>query len=389
MKFARVILNTILSNSLSINNEKGKKIDMVMLKFFGYLSELLGYCRSDVLGHPGMLHILYVLVKSIIKTPYGHPLHFVNPLLITVSVINNCPFKCRFCYSHSNSQSYKKYISLNAIKKILDSNIPCIILTGGEPILSPNLYEILDYASLKGKYIFITTHANLSDIIPFINKYSDLLIYTLSIYGNKTIHNYYRGDGSYQNLLNTAKFISNSKARLIINYVLVDNNFSSLFLLIELAKNIKLHEVYITRLICSGGMLNSLHDDFNKERKEKLFDICKKIKEQINVNITISIPGIEMTFNKNVYFISFLQRMFGIPKRESFCSAGNWAMHVDTNGNIHPCFSQESNKSFGNINEKDIDEVWKELCSKYEKVNYCISELINERNSYERLNACN
>ena len=69
-------------------------------------------------------------------------------------VIQTCPNKCKFCSSNS-SQDKKKIISLEMFKKTImhfvnSGGIEEISISGGEPLLHPNLFEMIEFCKSNG-----------------------------------------------------------------------------------------------------------------------------------------------------------------------------------------------------------------------------------------------
>ncbi|BBB92086.1 MAG TPA: radical SAM protein [Methylomusa anaerophila] len=70
------------------------------------------------------------------------------------AVTNLCNAGCSFCSYPKGKGGPVKHVSFDDAKKVLDllydKNIRIISFTGGEPLLNPDIYEIIKYASAKG-----------------------------------------------------------------------------------------------------------------------------------------------------------------------------------------------------------------------------------------------
>ena len=69
-------------------------------------------------------------------------------------VIQTCPNKCKFCSSNS-SQDKKMKITLEQFKRtvmyfINHGGIEELSISGGEPFLHPNLFEMVEFCKDKG-----------------------------------------------------------------------------------------------------------------------------------------------------------------------------------------------------------------------------------------------
>jgi len=105
------------------------------------------------------------------KTHYGCPYdcglcpdHEQHSCLTIVEVTDRCNLSCPTCYAGS-SPSYGRHRTLGEIKQMLDTVVanekePDVVqISGGEPTIHPQFFEILDYAkTLPIKHIMLNTN---------------------------------------------------------------------------------------------------------------------------------------------------------------------------------------------------------------------------------------
>lgn len=92
------------------------------------------------------------------------PDHEQHSCLTVVEITDQCNLSCPTCYAGS-SPSYGRHRTLDEVKKMLDAVVanerePDVVqISGGEPTLHPQLFEILDYAkSLPIKHLMLNTN---------------------------------------------------------------------------------------------------------------------------------------------------------------------------------------------------------------------------------------
>ena len=105
------------------------------------------------------------------KTHYGCPYdcglcpdHEQHSCLTVVEVTDRCNLTCPTCYAGS-SPSYGRHRSFEEVKQMLDTIVanekePDVVqISGGEPTIHPQIFEILDYAkSLPIKHLMLNTN---------------------------------------------------------------------------------------------------------------------------------------------------------------------------------------------------------------------------------------
>jgi uncharacterized radical SAM superfamily Fe-S cluster-containing enzyme len=105
------------------------------------------------------------------KTHYGCPYdcglcpdHEQHSCLTVVEITDRCNLTCPTCYAGS-SPTYGRHRTLDEVKKMLDTIVanekePDVVqISGGEPTLHPQFFEILDYAkTLPIKHLMVNTN---------------------------------------------------------------------------------------------------------------------------------------------------------------------------------------------------------------------------------------
>jgi len=87
------------------------------------------------------------------------------PRIIAWEITRSCNLSCAHCRAAAEFGAYEGELSLDQIKVTIDDIVtitnPIIILTGGEPLMRPDIWEIVDYAQDKGAMPVIGTNATL------------------------------------------------------------------------------------------------------------------------------------------------------------------------------------------------------------------------------------
>ena len=82
----------------------------------------------------------------------------------TVVLTHNCNLRCEFCYAKSAGYKETDRISIKNLKEIVsfckDSKVKYLVFTGGEPLLYPNLVEVLQYIKTNTPSISVAIPTN-------------------------------------------------------------------------------------------------------------------------------------------------------------------------------------------------------------------------------------
>ncbi|MCL2881549.1 MAG: radical SAM protein [Coriobacteriia bacterium] len=87
------------------------------------------------------------------------------PRIIAWEITRSCNLGCVHCRAAAEFGHYPGELSLDQCKAVIDDiatiSNPIIILTGGEPLMRPDIWEIIDYAHVKGCMPVVGTNATL------------------------------------------------------------------------------------------------------------------------------------------------------------------------------------------------------------------------------------
>ncbi len=148
--------------------------------------------------------------KRLLKIAYAKKI----PVKVTMELTYNCNLKCFYCYVVKQN---KKELELNEIKEFIDEikNLGTLFvtLTGGEPFLRPDIFEIISYLREKKFAVHIITNGTLLNekAIKTLAKLNPVEV-SISLHGatSKT-HDYITGvEGSFELAINAIKQLKSS-----------------------------------------------------------------------------------------------------------------------------------------------------------------------------------
>lgn len=214
-------------------------------------------------------------------------------------------------------------------------NVCAFKITGGEPFLCPELYEIISYASNKRLGVSILTNAT----IPLNEKWLTLLqkenIYLgISLDGvSPSTHDIIRGKGSFEKTLGNLYNFSKYKIRYSLTFTvntINKNEINDIVLLVkDKLKNGKLTFNFVEK---SGRAKND--KDFFSLTKEEILGIKEKINTVIFDNPSI---GIRVVDNNQIETAEEELMLIKEKKDLIFCKAGHSMLAIDSKLNVYPC----------------------------------------------------
>lgn len=210
-----------------------------------------------------------------------------TPRLIAFEVTRSCYLNCSHCRAGATMQNYENELSFDEICKILDSIAsvakPIIILTGGEPMLREDIYDIAEYGTKLGLKMVMAPCGYLlnEDSVQKIKK-SGITRISLSIDGaDAGTHDKLRQkEGAFQKVVEAAKCANKFGLEFQVNTTVHNNNIDQLDEIYDLAINLGAKAFHPFLLVPVGRGENMRENEITPNQYEDVLNwIFEKKKE--------------------------------------------------------------------------------------------------------------
>ena len=303
-------------------------------------------------------------------TPLGPKRNPPGPVVIW-NLIRRCNLTCKHCYSISADKDFAGELDtaevLDVMQDLRGFGVPVLILSGGEPLLRPDIYEISARAKQMGFYVGLSTNGTLVDESNIEQIAAIGFDYVgISLDGMRATHDSFRRkQGAFDASLHGVRLCRDAGIKIGTRFTLTQDNAHDLPALLELVEKEGIDKFYLSHLNYAGrGNKNRGHDAFletTRKAMDLLFDTCWDYLQR----------GLEKEFvtgnndADGVYLLHWLRSCF--PEREAHLraklaqwggnSSGVNVANIDNLGNVHPdTFWWHYN--LGNVRERKFSEIW-------------------------------
>lgn len=258
-----------------------------------------------------------------------------------------CNLRCKHCYQEHHQPVNLKYSELLKIlnqyrtflkKKHLKGHIN---LTGGEPLLNPYFYKLLDeFKKDKDLYTFcVLTNGTLinEEVAKKIASYNPLYV-QVSIEGSKKTNDFIRGKGVLKKTLNAIKYLNKYGIYTSISFTANKLNYKDFPKVVRMGERVKVNRVWADRFIPLGDSSLLI---MNKKEVEDFFKIMNK--ERLRLKKKKKITEVGMT--RALQFLETGDTPY-------HCTAGDTLLTVMENGDLVPC--RRLPIVCGNLLKKDL-----------------------------------
>lgn len=278
--------------------------------------------------------------------------HFV-PLVLSYNVTRECNMKCSHCYINATDKKLKDELTTQEAKALIDQihqvSSPLLILSGGEPLLRPDIFELIEYGSKKGLKMGLGSNGYLIDD-SVAKKLKDAGIATVSISLDSNIpaqHDEFRGvTGAWEKAVNACKVLRKNGVLVQVNTTLTHDNYNQIDDIMTLAESIGVENFHLFFLVPTGRGVKLT--DISPQKYEEMITktFAKVHKHRLNVRPSCA-----------PQFMRIAQGM-GVDMRQWIrgCIAGLHYCRIYANGEVTPCPYLPI--KLGNIKEKSFKEIW-------------------------------
>ena len=275
------------------------------------------------------------------------------PLVISWNVTLRCNLKCSHCYINAKETKLVDELSTDAAKmlihQITEVSRPLLILSGGEPLLREDIYEIIRYGADRGLRMGMGSNGMLIDD-EVARKLKDAGMWTVAISLDSSIperHDEFRGvKGCWKSAVNAIKALKKAGIHVQVNSTVTRQNYDEVDDIMSLAEELGVENFHLFFLVPTGR--GTELEDITPQMYEDMIrcTLAKTSKHKLNVK-----PSCAPQFMR-------VAREEGIDMSRWFrgCMAGLYYCRIYPSGDVTPCPYMPV--SLGNIRERSFKDIW-------------------------------
>jgi len=292
-----------------------------------------------------------------------------EPRWIAWEITRRCNLRCIHCRSSSEAEvkGHPDFPTEEAYRVIDDISSyakPVVVLSGGEPLLRKDVFDIARYGTEKGLRICLATNGTLVDegICEKI-KGSGIRIVSLSLDGaTDVVHDDFRQQkGAFAGTINAARLFKKNGIEFIINSSFTKRNQDEIPRVYKLAKELGATAWYMFMIVPTGRGEDIMDEIISKEDYERILEWhyeMEKDEDDILVRPTCAPHYYRVVLQKKKERGDRFKRRslkFSTGGAKG-CIAGQLICLIDVDGNVLPC--SYFPVSAGNIRERSFKEIW-------------------------------
>ena len=293
--------------------------------------------------------------------------------IVVWTMSRRCNLHCVHCYSDSENRDYPGELTVEEAKRMLENlaqfQIPALLLSGGEPLIHPDLFALADYAKQLGLRLTLSTNGTRIDRPTAQRiKQTGFSYVGLSFDGLGKVNDRFRGKrGAFEAALQGVRHLKAVGQKVGLRFTLTRRNFEAMPEIFKLVEREGIDRVCFYHLVYSGRGSRMATDDLtHKETRDVLDQVCAWAIALQALGRKVEILTVDNHVD-GVYL--YLRLLREDPARAELTrkllewnggganSSGVGIANIDSYGNVHPDQFWQTD-SLGNVRERPFSEIW-------------------------------
>lgn len=320
-----------------------------------------------------MFRISQYLKEITSPTPIGPVRKATGPVVIW-NLIRRCNLSCLHCYSISTDKDFPGELNRDEVSTVMKDlkafGVPVLILSGGEPLLRPDIFDIAGEAKDMGFYVGLSSNGTLIDA-PMARRVAAVgFDYVgVSLDGIAGTHDLFRRkEGAFEQSLGGIRLLRDLDVKVGVRYTMTQDNAHDLPALLKLTEDEQIDKFYFSHLNYAGrGKKNrgtDAHFRTTRQAMDLLFETGMRwIAEGKQRDLVTGNNDAD-----GVYLLQWAQERYpqAVPhlrkKLEQWGgnSSGVNIANIDNLGRVHPD-TMWWHHNLGSVRERPFSQIWTDV----------------------------
>ncbi len=317
-----------------------------------------------------MFRITQYMREVLDPTPLG-PAHKPTGPVVIWNLIRRCNLACKHCYSISADHDFPGELTTAEIYRVMDDlrafHVPVLILSGGEPLLHPDIFAISARAKALGFYVGLSSNGTLINSANIKQIAAQCYNYVgISLDGLRSTHDRFRRQpGAFDASLRALRLCRDQGLKVGMRFTLTTDNAAELPDFLELMRAEGSMKFYLSHLNYAGRGNRNRKDDathqMTRAAMDLLFENClRDCREGVNREYVTGNNDAD-----GVYLLQWVERRFPEYAPHLRAKLAQWGgnssgvnvANIDNLGHVHPD-TFWWHYSLGNVRERPFSEIW-------------------------------
>jgi len=289
------------------------------------------------------------------------------------NLIRRCNLTCKHCYATSADIDFAGELDTDQVKEVMKDlksfGVSVLILSGGEPLMRPDIFEISRHAKQMGFYVGLSTNGtlisedNMSDIAAIGYDYVGI-----SVDGMRETHDRFRRkQGAFDASMQGIRLCREAGLKIGLRFTLTQDNASELPDLLQLMTDEDIDKFYLSHLNYAGrgnrNRTSDLHYQMTRQAMDLLFETCwqdvQAGRKREFVTGNNDADGVYLLHWARRHLPQHVEALEKQLLRWGGNASGVNIANIDNLGTVHPD-TMWWDYSIGSVKQRPFSEIWQD-----------------------------
>ena len=289
-----------------------------------------------------------------------------QPRLVAWEVTRNCNLSCVHCRAAASRGPYAGELSTVKSREILDQiaavGKPIVILTGGEPLLREDIYQLAHYGTGLGLRMVMATNGTL--VTPEVArqlKSSGIQRVSISLDGPDALtHDRFRQvKGAFEGSIRGIEELKNEGIEFQVNTTITRHNVDQARAMLDLAVTLGAAAHHIFLLVPTGRARDMINQEIDAEEYEKVLHWFYDMRSEVPIHLKATCAPhfyrvLRQEAHKRGEKVDYAT--YGLDAMTRGCLGGTSFCFISHVGTVQPCGYLELES--GDLKQATFKEVW-------------------------------
>jgi len=291
--------------------------------------------------------------------------------VIVWNVTRRCNLRCVHCYSHSEDRDYSGELSTEEGEVLLDDlsemGCPVVLFSGGEPLIRPDILDLIRHAAKKGMRAVLSTNGTLINSPVAAELHSIGLSYVgISLDGIGEHHDAFRGvPGSFSRAMRAIRNCQNVGLKVGLRFTISKRNFKDIPAIFDLVEEERIPRICFYHLVYAGRGSQLVNEDLEHEETRDVVDtIIDRTKRLHDIGLATEVLTVDNHADGAYVYLRLLkedpfraQQVLELLRMNEGNNSGRGIGCVSWDGEVY-ADQFWRHRSFGNVRNRPFSQIW-------------------------------
>jgi len=293
--------------------------------------------------------------------------------VVVWNATKTCNLECVHCYADAEPKRFAGELSTEEAQRMIEDlasfNVPALLISGGEPLVRPDVLDLAEYATALGVRVTFSTNGTLIDEKKAERIAKIGVTYVgISIDGREERHDHFRGrNGAFRDAIRGIRNCRKAGIRVGIRFTVTQDNLPELGDVFRIVEQEDIGRLCLYHLVYAGrGSYLSGIDLTTPQKRDMMVKLMEQVDSWNERDREIEVMTVDNHADAPFIYLRLKERnpsraenTLALMRNNGGNRSGVPIGAIDSFGFVHPDqFTQHH--TVGSIRERPFSEIWRD-----------------------------